>query len=151
MVEIDDVDYIKIDVQGAELSIFAHGERLLNKAVIIRQGPNLLSCMRSAALLRGKLAIISHDIYRLYDLSTYLLDKIDKMRGSEIAGENRGQTTFIPLELCWLPTEMKNVVCPLFSKQLSINEQKKNGKSDNDENASYEIGQTRAKGVYGCC
>lgn len=31
----DGVDYLKIDVQGAELSIFAHGERVLSEAVLI--------------------------------------------------------------------------------------------------------------------
>ena len=33
--EIDDVDYIKIDVQGAELMVFKGGEKLLDKVLLI--------------------------------------------------------------------------------------------------------------------
>jgi hypothetical protein len=34
--EIDDIDLLKIDVQGAELSVFRHGRRALQNAVMIQ-------------------------------------------------------------------------------------------------------------------
>jgi FkbM family methyltransferase len=34
--EVDDIDFVKIDVQGGELAVFAHGRKKLNNAVVIQ-------------------------------------------------------------------------------------------------------------------
>jgi Methyltransferase FkbM domain len=36
LVEIDNIDFLKIDVQGGELAVFAHGRKKLNSAVVIQ-------------------------------------------------------------------------------------------------------------------
>jgi FkbM family methyltransferase len=36
LVEVDDIDFLKIDVQGGELAVFAHGRKKLNNAVVIQ-------------------------------------------------------------------------------------------------------------------
>jgi FkbM family methyltransferase len=36
LVEVGDIDFLKIDVQGGELAVFAHGRKKLNNAVVIQ-------------------------------------------------------------------------------------------------------------------
>jgi FkbM family methyltransferase len=50
MVEIDDVDYFKIDVQGAELAVFAHAKRLLEKATVIHSEVEFLELYENQPL-----------------------------------------------------------------------------------------------------
>jgi protein O-GlcNAc transferase len=144
--EIDDADYIKIDVQGAELMVFKGAERLLDKVMLIQcevefvelyeQQPLFADvdtylrsrnfmfqkfeyfgsrcikpmtmnntpyagthCLWADAIYTKnwlntdsystdkliKLAILSHDIYNVADLSYYLLQHVDTRQGTTYA------------------------------------------------------------------
>ena len=100
MAEIDDVDFLKIDVQGAELSVAEYGGRAF-KPLAPQSNPNsgfrqylwsdaiyVRDWMRLESLPERKLrnyAILAHDLLSSYDLAHLVLAALDRSAKSNLA------------------------------------------------------------------